>query len=107
MYRKKIIPMLFICFLWALVFFTMFFKLGNGAVCQADEATHGVNAYEMAQNDEWLVNTYKYDTDYFNSKPPLSLWMIMISYKLFGYTPFALRFASALFGFASCVLITL
>jgi 4-amino-4-deoxy-L-arabinose transferase-like glycosyltransferase len=107
MYRKKIIPMLFICFLWALVFFTMFFKLGSGAVCQADEATHGVNAYEMAQNDEWLVNTYKYDTDYFNSKPPLSLWMIMISYKLFGYTPFALRFASALFGFASCVLITL
>ena len=79
----------------------MFIGLGAGAVQQTDEATHGVNAYEMLVHGNALVNTYKYAVDYFNSKPPLSLWCIMLSYSAFGYTAFALRFASAV---AGCIL---
>jgi 4-amino-4-deoxy-L-arabinose transferase-like glycosyltransferase len=88
-------------FLLLIVFTGMFIGLGAGAVQQTDEATHGVNAYEMLVHGNVLVNTYKYAVDYFNSKPPLSLWCIMLSYSVFGYTAFALRFASAV---AGCIL---
>ena len=82
-------------FFMAIVAVLLFIKLGNGPAIQTDEATHAVNAYEMLAHGNWLVNTYRYEVDYFNSKPPLSLWAIMLSYKAFGFNTFALRFASA------------
>lgn len=103
----KVFLFVLILVLWAIVFATMFYKLGCAEVCQTDEATHGVNAYEMIQSGNWIVNTYRYCIDYFNSKPPLSLWLIKASYMIFGYSSFALRFPAALIGFLSCVLITI
>ena len=88
----KVFLFALILVLWAIVFATMFYKLGCAEVCQTDEATHGVNAYEMIQSGNWIVNTYRYCIDYFNSKPPLSLWLIKASYMIFGYSSFALRF---------------
>ena len=98
---KRLVGLGIYLFLLLIVFTGMFIGLGAGAVQQTDEATHGVNAYEMLVHGNVLVNTYKYAVDYFNSKPPLSLWCIMLSYSAFGYTAFALRFASAV---AGCIL---
>ena len=39
-----------------------------------DEARHGVNAYEMIQNGDYIRHTYNYVTDDWNLKPSISYW---------------------------------
>ena len=41
-----------------------------------DEARNANNAIEMAKQGEWLVTTYGYTPDHWNTKPPLLIWMI-------------------------------
>ena len=79
----------FICFL-------SFYKLDAKYVDPWDEARHGVNAYEMYKEGSLIRSTYLYETDYYNLKPPLSMWCIMVSFKIFGTNVFALRAYSAL-----------
>jgi len=52
----------------------------------------------MLQSRSFLVTTYARQPEYWNLKPPLGYWLIALSYRLFGYSPFALRLPSALFG---------
>lgn len=73
----------------------LFDNLGVTEVQRADEAQHGINAYEMMQSGNYLVNTYRGEVDYWNLKPPLSFYGIMLGYHLFGFTTFGLRFYSA------------
>lgn len=77
------------------VMFLLFWHLGAASASATDEAYHGVNAYEMLKSGNWIVNTYRYETDYFNSKPPLNLWLIMLSYRVWGVSSFSLRFPAA------------
>lgn len=76
--------------------FLLFANLESAWVEMYDELRHAVNAYEMVVNDDYLVNTYFGETDYFNLKPPLSMWAIALSFKLFGFTLEAVRLPSAL-----------
>lgn len=78
--------------------FALFAKLGSVEINFTDEATHGINAYEMIQNNNFWINTLRYEVDYYNTKPPLMLWLIILGYKIFGYTPLGLRFFSAMSG---------
>lgn len=61
-----------------------------------DEARHGVNAYEMIQNGDYIQHTYNYRVDDWNLKPSISYWGIVLGFRLFGYSVFGLRFTSAL-----------
>lgn len=61
-----------------------------------DEARHGVNAYEMIQNGDYIRHTYNYETDDWNLKPSVSYWGIVLGFRLFGYSVMGLRFTSAL-----------
>lgn len=61
-----------------------------------DEARHGVNAYEMIQNGDYIRHTYNYQTDDWNLKPSVSYWGIILGFRLFGYSVMGLRFVSAL-----------
>lgn len=72
-----------------------FGKLDVASLQHWDEARHGVNAYEMFKNNNFIVNTYNYENDYFNLKPPLSYWGIILGFKLFGVSIFSMRFYSA------------
>lgn len=76
--------------------FNLFYGLNKIPLSNWDEARHGANAYEMLKNKNPIVNTYDYQNDYYNLKPPLSFWGIMLGYKIFGYNPLGLRFFSAL-----------
>ena len=71
-----------------------------------DESRHAVNAYEMLKSGNWIVNTYLGNVDYWNLKPPLSFWTVMLSYDVFGFTPFALRFPSMLAMLATTAVVT-
>lgn len=93
----------------------LFFTLLCAYVCFArldvallqhwDEARHGVNAYEMMKNHNYIVNTYNYENDYFNLKPPLSYWGIILGFKLLGVNIFGMRFYSALAMFLTFLII--
>lgn len=61
-----------------------------------DEARHGVNAYEMIQNGDYIRHTYNYQVDDWNLKPSISYWAIVLGFRLFGYSVWGLRFFSAL-----------
>lgn len=85
---------LFLLLTFSIAYFC-FYKLDTAAVQSFDEARHGINAYEMLNSKNWIVNTFLNENDYWNLKPPISYWCIMLSFKLFGYGTFALRFYSA------------
>ena len=101
---RWIIP--FLLFL-AIFSFVAFFRLGVPKIENWDEARHGVNAYEMLVNQEYVLSTYGFSPDYYNLKPPLSYWLIALSYKIFGFNAFALRFYSALGYFLTGVFVSL
>lgn len=84
-----------------------FLRLDVGYVASWDEARHGISAYEMLQNKNFIVNTYNYDVDYWNLKPPFSFYGIMLGFGLFGYSVMGLRFYSALSYFLICILCAL
>ena len=81
--------------LFTLVLIFCFYRLGESTISDWDEARHGVNAYEMMQNREWIVTTYKGNPDYWNLKPPLSEWIICAFFSIFGYTRTVFRIYSA------------
>ncbi len=82
--------------LTAWLVFLCFYKLDVKYVDPWDESRHGVNAYEMLREENLIKSTYLYETDYYNLKPPLSMWTIMASMLIFGKTVFAMRFPSVL-----------
>lgn len=75
--------------------FNLFYNLGAYPVNDWDEARHGVSAYEMVKNHNYIKVTFNGITEYWNLKPPLGIWLIAFSYKIFGINVFALRFPSA------------
>ena len=76
--------------------FLSFYHLDAKYVDPFDEARHGVNAYEMLREGRLIESTFGYETDYYNLKPPLSMWCIMVSFLLLGKNVLALRAYSAL-----------
>lgn len=71
-------------------------NLGEFAVQDWDEARHGVNAYEMFKNKEYIVTTYNYSNDYWNLKPPISPLLITLFFGLLGPSIFSFRLYSAI-----------
>lgn len=87
----------------ALVSF-LFFLIGNGSLAITDpvESNYALTAKEMIMSGDWLspriYGIFWYD------KPIFLYWMLCLSYSIFGFTDFASRFPSALFGAASVVM---
>ncbi|WP_026511555.1 ArnT family glycosyltransferase [Butyrivibrio sp. LC3010] len=106
--KKGYRSMFWVCLMVVFVFidaYMIFHNLGKGYLIQTDEAYHATNAYEMFKQGNWMINTYRYAADYFNSKPPISLDAMILSFKIFGVSSFAVRFPSALMGIMTCLLI--
>lgn len=93
--KERIFQLLCVC-LFAWLAFLCFYKLDVKYVDPWDEARHGVNAYEMLKQGGLVKSTYLYQTDYYNLKPPLSMWSIMLSMVLFGKSVWTLRLASVI-----------
>ena len=69
-------------------------KIGKHDLQEWDESRNGVNAFEMIHNHDCINYYYDNKIDTWNAKPPLMIWLIVFSYKTFGYNEFALRFPS-------------
>ncbi len=61
-----------------------------------DESRNANNALDMALSGFSLVTTYDFRPDLWNTKPPLVIWLMSGSLRLFGLNEWALRLPSAL-----------
>ncbi|MDD9148421.1 MULTISPECIES: ArnT family glycosyltransferase [unclassified Sporolactobacillus] len=100
--KPTVIYLLTMAVLFVVAIYNLFYHLGSFPFASYDESRHGASAYEMLQSGNYLVNTYMHHTDYWNLKPPLSFWSIMLGYKIAGFNALGLRLASAV-----CALLTI
>jgi 4-amino-4-deoxy-L-arabinose transferase-like glycosyltransferase len=73
----------------------LFFRLDREVVTEWDEALYAISAAETARHGNWIGTTFDGALDYYNTKPPLNVWLIAGSFKAFGINLFSLRVASA------------
>lgn len=83
-----------------------FYHLDAAVTHNWDEARHITNAYEMMSSDNPWVHTYRGEVDYYNYKPPLSMWCIIFFFKLFGTNFYSMRLYSAVAMFLTFFLIS-
>ncbi|MEO0472663.1 MAG: glycosyltransferase family 39 protein [Bacteroidota bacterium] len=84
---------------WLMMVMTAFFslfRLGAHPLMEWDESLHGELALQMLQRGDWLNYFFGGQPEAWFAKPPLALWAVAASYKLFGTNAFALRLPSAL-----------
>ncbi|RTQ45826.1 phospholipid carrier-dependent glycosyltransferase [Hymenobacter gummosus] len=85
--------------------FLLFWKLGGLPVQQWDECRTGLNALEMLARGEYLVPYYRGQPDLWNAKPPLHVWLLMLSFASLGPSELALRLPAALAALATVGLV--
>lgn len=68
-----------------------------------DESRLAVNAFEMNIKGNWLVPTFTWEPDMWNTKPPLLIWLMVVSIKIFGANELAIRIPTALAAVATCM----
>jgi 4-amino-4-deoxy-L-arabinose transferase-like glycosyltransferase len=70
-----------------------------------DESRNVINAWEMQAGGDWIGVTYLGKLDDWNLKPPFGTWLIAICIKLFGFSEFAVRIPSLLFGTGTLLIV--
>jgi len=68
-----------------------------------DEARLANNAYEMFNNNNFIVTSYGNQPDMWNTKPPLMIWFQVFFMHLFGVNELAVRLPSALAALFTCI----
>jgi len=86
----------FLLFLFCIALGIYLFNSWGVSIYILDEAKNATCAREMLENKGWFVPTF--NSVLRTDKPPLHYFFMMLSYSLFGVTPFAARFFSAVFG---------
>ena len=79
----------------AIAAFNLGLRLNSERVEEWDESLYGLSAWEMVQSGDWIGTTRLGTLDYYNTKPPLNIWLIAASFKAFGTSLLSLRLASA------------
>ena len=86
-----------------LAYFVLFLKLGSFHIRMWDESMFAVNTYEMLKNGNYFSLYYDGIVDLYNTKPPLTNWLQLISVKIFGFNELAIRLPSALAAFFTII----
>ncbi len=68
-----------------------------------DESRLALAAFEMLQHKNWFVTTFFWQQDITALKPPLQIWLIAASIKIFGTNELAVRLPAALSALATCL----
>ncbi|MFO7613343.1 MAG: glycosyltransferase family 39 protein [Bacteroidales bacterium] len=104
--KKWQLWLVFVLFI-TLISIPVFVNLDKPVVRLWDESRRGINAYEMFHNGNWLVTHYNGEPEMWGTKPPLLIWLQVISMKIVGPGELALRLPSAIAAFLTCLLIFL
>jgi 4-amino-4-deoxy-L-arabinose transferase-like glycosyltransferase len=82
----------------------LFYRLGASPLDLFDESRLANNALEMAKTGLSLITTYDGMPDHWNTKPPLLIWLMSISIRVFGPNEWAVRLPSAVAALATVTL---
>jgi 4-amino-4-deoxy-L-arabinose transferase-like glycosyltransferase len=64
--------------------FNLTFRLNREFVSEWDESLYAISASEMQDSGQWIGFTTFGQLDYSNTKPPLNVWLLVLSFKAFG-----------------------
>ncbi len=80
-----------------LFFLSVTYLFGNTQISlwDQDEAAYAGMALKMIETDDWLNQEFMWSK--IHRKPPLHLWQIALSYKIFGVHEFSVRFFSSIY----------
>ncbi|HLB51751.1 hypothetical protein A3F07_00980 [candidate division WWE3 bacterium RIFCSPHIGHO2_12_FULL_38_15] len=92
---------LFLCLLSA---FLIFVSLGKNHLIPWDEAIYAKISKNMVVSGDYIVQRWV-PHEVWYEKPPLYMWMTAAFMKVLGFSSLAARITSALFGFASVLLV--
>lgn len=92
--QRNIRPILILLFTSALLFIPF---IGNVHLFDWDEINFAESAREMIESNNYLTVQIEYEP--FWEKPPLFIWLQVLSMKIFGINEFAARFPNAVAGF--------
>ena len=81
--------------------FAIFPRLGSLPLREWDESRQAASAYEMYDSGNYIVSTFDYQPDLWNTKPPLLLCLQALSMKICGVGVLAVRLPSAIALFLS------
>ena len=59
--------------------FNLGFRLDREVVTEWDEALYATSASEAVASGDWIGTTLHGELDYYNTKPPLNIWLITCS----------------------------
>jgi 4-amino-4-deoxy-L-arabinose transferase-like glycosyltransferase len=76
--------------------FSLFFNLGGRSLENQDSIRYAEIAREILETGDWVM--MRFGGEIYIDKPPLHVWNIALSYRLFGINPLAARFPSAFLG---------
>lgn len=83
----------------------LFLGLGTAEIQPWDEALYAIRARAVVEHQAWWDQTsYALGGLYSATYPPLTVWAMALSIKLFGENPFAIRLYGVLCAFASLIL---
>lgn len=88
-----------------LLIIPLFGNLGYLPIRLWDESRVAINAYEMFAKGQWIVSTYDWQPDLWNTKPPLLLWLQVFFMKILGVNEWAVRLPSALAALMTCLIL--
>ncbi|HSR66734.1 MAG TPA: glycosyltransferase family 39 protein [Acidobacteriota bacterium] len=90
---------------WLLAFFCLplFLSLDTSSIWDANEAFYVRTPQEMLERGEWIVPYFNGETRL--NKPPLSYWLVLVVYKIFGVSVVAQRMVIALLAAASVLIV--
>lgn len=80
--------------LFLIIAVPLFLYVANPVIVLWDESRNAVNALEMWQNGNYFVRHFNGSPDMWEVKPPLLIWLQLVSFKLFGVNEFAIRIPS-------------
>lgn len=82
-----------------------YLNISNNVLWEADEQTYSQMAYYMVKSGDYL-NMHAYGQLAIGmGKPPMLMWLMSLSYQIFGVSDFASRFFSPIFGALALVFV--
>jgi 4-amino-4-deoxy-L-arabinose transferase-like glycosyltransferase len=80
----------------ALAAFNLLWRLNAEVVSEWDESLYAISAWEMVRSGRWIGTTFLGNLDYYNVKPPMNVWLVALSFKVFGANLVSMRIVSTL-----------
>lgn len=106
-FKNKILKHLLFAILVTAFVIPIFGHLGSLPIRVWDESRLALNALEMMGNGNLLVTHFEQAPDLWNTKPPLMIWLQLISLKLGGVSEASVRFPSAIAAFITLIVVFL